>query len=203
MICEDAMRNHAGWKRLERNARALLLALFFILIGGSVLLNWAPKSVAVESQNEAVEARNEAAETQGEAGKASVPAEEEKSAEEEKGTLDSIKGVFSSWGHKAGIKKDRLSVKYDMRKLRDKIEENYQELGRVFFALYRDGAPDILNDPELKAVLGSIVEKQAELQKLEARLAELRAEEEGEESGEGAGEVQEGEGSAVEEKSAD
>ncbi|MBI4774632.1 MAG: hypothetical protein HY788_10715 [Deltaproteobacteria bacterium] len=201
MICGDIIRSHSGWERPKRGASVLLLALFLAFAGGAFLLGWASKSVAVETQKEAVEvqseageAPNDAAEAQDEAAETSAPAEKEKS------TFDSVKGVFSSWGHKAGIKKDKLSIKYDMRKLRGKIDKDYQELGRVFFALYRDGAKDVLNDPKLKDLLGSIVEKQAELEKLEARLAELKTEEGDEESGEGTEEVQEDAGSAVEEK---
>lgn len=204
MIWEDILRSHTGWERPKRSARVLLLALFLVFACGAFLLGWAPKSVAAETQKEAVEVQSEsgqapddAAETQGEA--AETPAPEEK----EKSTFDSVKGVFSSWGHKAGVKKDKLSIKYDMRKLRGKIDKDYQELGRVFFALYRDGTPEILNDPKLKDVLGSIVEKQAELEKLEARLAELKTEEGDEESAEDSGQVQEQTGSPKEGKPAD
>ena len=200
MICKDGIMNHTRWQGPKGNVKTLLLALLLTLVCGSLLLGWMPESAAAEVQNEAVDApkeavesRNEVGEVQSEAGEASA------TAEEEKGTFDSIKGVFSSWGHKAGIQKDKLSVKYDIRKLRGKIEEDYQELGRLFFRLYRDGAPDIMNDPELKEVLGGIVEKKAELEKLEARLAELRAEGD-EDSEEEAGEEPEDTGSAAEEK---
>ena len=217
MICKDVIMNHTRWQRPKRNVKTLLVALLLTLVCGSLLLGWMPESAAAEVRNEAVDAQNEAVDAQNEAVDAQKEAVESRNevgevqseageasatAEEEKGTFDSIKGVFSSWGHKAGIQKDKLSVKYDMRKLRGKIEEDYQELGRVFFRLYRDGAPDIMNDPELKEVLGAVVEKKAELEKLDARLAELRAEG-GEDSEEEAGEEPEDTGSAAEEKPAE
>jgi len=203
MICEHVIMKRTDGQRPKRNAENRLIVLFLVLVGGLFLLNWTPKSVAAEAQEQAVETPNGAGEVQKEAAAPQEqPSEASAPAEEEKGTFDSIKGVFSSWGHKAGVEKDKLSIKYDMRKLRGKIEDDYQELGRVFFELYRDGVPDLMNDPKLTNVLGSLVEKQAELEKLEARLAELRADGEDEESAEEPGPAEEQKSAPAEEKPA-